>query len=262
MGLILASSKLPSPYHSSNLFFIFYYTNFIFHSALSPLLNIGLITPKEVIEKVTALESKIRINSYEGFIRQIIGWREFIRGMYQAHSDRFYKDNYFGHKKKMTASWYIGNTGIEPLDLAIVKAKKLGWSNHIERLMVIANIMNLSMIEPAEIYNWFMEIYVDSSDWVMAPNVYGMGLFSDGGIFATKPYICASSYILKMSDYKAGDWTYALDGLYWQFIKRNKNKLKSNPRLGIMTKILDNMKLDRRKKIFKAADNFIKNNTI
>ena len=236
--------------------------DFIFHSALSPLMNIGLLTPKEIIAKISSVQQKIRINSYEGFVRQIIGWREFIRGMYQLHSKNFTKSNYFGHQNSMTNSWYTGTTGIEPLDLCILKASKLGWNHHIERLMIIANIMNLSMIKPSEVYNWFMEMYVDSSDWVMVPNVYGMGLFSEGGIFATKPYICASSYILKMSNYKKGGWTDILDGLYWQFINKNKDKLKSNPRLSIMTKILENMKLERKNKIFQEASKFLENNTI
>tara|TARA_B100002051_G_C16347772_1_gene444867 strand:- start:205 stop:597 length:393 start_codon:yes stop_codon:yes gene_type:complete len=128
--------------------------------------------------------------------------------------------------------------------------------------MVIANIMNLSRINPREVYKWFMEYYVDSYDWVMKPNVYGMGLFSDGGIFSTKPYICASSYLLKMSDYKKGKWTDIVDGLYWKFVDDHREKLKGNPRIGIMTKIIDNMNKDRRNKIFLAADNFLDEHTL
>ena len=106
-----------------------------------------------------------------------------------------------------------------------------------------------------------MEFYVDSYDWVMVPNVFGMGLYSDGGVFATKPYICASSYILKMSDYKKGAWTDILDGLYWKFIDENRQKLKSNPRIGIMTKIIDTMDVKRKDRIYMAANNFIKEHT-
>ena len=142
-----------------------------------------------------------------------------------------------------------------------VKAIKFGWNHHIERLMVIANIMNLARINPKEVYNWFMEFYVDSYDWVMVPNVFGMGLYSDGGVFATKPYICASSYILKMSDYKKGEWTDVLDGLYWKFIDENRQKLKSNPRIGIMTKMIDSMDIIRKNRIYMAANNFLKEHT-
>ena len=118
------------------------------------------------------------MNSLEGYIRQIIGWREFMRGIYQNYDQRLEKTNFFNHKRKMKKSWYDGDTGLDPLDHAINNAKNYGWSHHIERLMILANIMNLCEINPKQVYKWFMEMFVDSSDWVMAPNVYGMGLFS------------------------------------------------------------------------------------
>ena len=156
--------------------------DFLFHSALSPILNSGLITPNEIINKVRKFQDKIKINSYEGFIRQLIGWREFIRGIYQKFDQKLINGNYFNNNRRMKACWYKGHTGIPPLDDAIKKAIKLGYNHHIERLMIIANIMNLSRINPAEVFSWFMEYYVDASDWVMVPNVFGMGLYSDGGI--------------------------------------------------------------------------------
>ena len=235
--------------------------DFLFHSALSPILNLGLITPQEIIDVIKKYHNKIKINSYEGFIRQVIGWREFIRGIYQKFEDTLLESNYFANKRKMKKCWYDGSTGILPLDDAIKKAIKLGYNHHIERLMIIANIMNLSRIDPGEVYSWFMQYYVDASDWVMAPNVFGMGLHSDGGIFATKPYICGSSYLLKMSDYAKGNWTDVVDGLYWKFIDDERDKLKKNPRLGIMIKILDNMKPERKNKIYIAAENFLANTT-
>tara|TARA_Y100001970_G_C14235131_1_gene861341 strand:- start:2194 stop:3516 length:1323 start_codon:yes stop_codon:yes gene_type:complete len=231
--------------------------DFLLHSALSPLLNVGLITPEELIDTITKYKNEIKINSYEGFIRQIIGWREFIRGIYQNFENTLINGNYFGNQRRMKKCWYEGTTGIPPLDDSIKKAIKIGYNHHIERLMIISNIMNLSRIDPQEVYLWFMEHYVDSSDWVMAPNVFGMGLYSDGGIFSTKPYICGSSYLLKMSDYPKGDWTDVVDGLYWKFIDEKREKLKNNPRLGIMTKMVDNMKSDRKERIFNAATNFL-----
>ena len=236
--------------------------DFLFHSALSPILNLGLITPAELLSRVKKYQSKIKINSYEGFIRQVIGWREFIRGVYQKHESDFTNNNYFHNNRKMKQSWYEGKTGIFPLDDAITKARKFGWNHHIERLMVIANIMNIARINPKEVYKWFMEFYVDSYDWVMVPNVFGMGLYSDGGVFATKPYICASSYILKMSDYKKGEWTDIVDGLYWKFIDENREKLRVNPRIGIMTKMIDTMDKNRKNKIYLAANKFIEEHTI
>ena len=121
--------------------------------------------------------------------------------------------------------------------------------------------MNLSEINPKEVYKWFMEMFIDSSDWVMSPNVYGMGLFSDGGIFATKPYICGSSYFLKMMHFKKGSWCDIMDGLYWRFIDKHKDFFQSNPRLSMMVRILEKMNEERKNKIINAANEFIKNNT-
>ena len=233
--------------------------HFINHSVLSSSLNLGLITPKEVIDKSIdyAEKNDIPLNSLEGFIRQIIGWREFIRGIYQNYGDQMVKSNYWNHKNKLTAAWYDGSTGIEPLDEAIKGAQKYGYTHHINRLMILSNIMNLCNIDPNEIYKWFMEMFIDSSDWVMVPNVYGMGTFADGGIFATKPYICGSSYILRMSNFKKGDWCDIVDGLYWKFIEENKDFFITNPRLSLMIRALEKLNPDRKKHIFECANNFI-----
>ena len=236
-------------------------SNTVFHSALSPLINLGLITPEEIIDKLKKIENKIPLNSLEGYIRQIIGWREFMRGIYQNYDQRLENTNFFNHKRKMKKTWYNGNTGLDPLDHAIINAKDYGWSHHIERLMILANIMNLCEINPKQVYRWFMEMFVDSSDWVMAPNVYGMGLFSDGGIFATKPYICGSSYFQKMMHFKKGPWCDVMDGLYWKFIDRHKKFFLKNPRLAMMVRISEKMNQERKTRIFKAANNFIKDNT-
>ena len=237
-------------------------SNILFHSAMSPMINIGLITPIEIIDKLRKIENKTKINSFEGYVRQIIGWREFMRGIYQNYDKRLENTNFFNHKNKMKSSWYTGTTGLDPLDYSIKNALDYGWSHHIERLMILANIMNLCQIHPKQVYKWFMEMFVDSSDWVMAPNVYGMGLFSDGGIFATKPYICGSSYFLKMMDFKKGEWCNVMDGLYWNFINKNRKFFLKNPRLSMMVRIFDKIKIDRKKTILKAAEKFIKQNTI
>ena len=237
-------------------------SNIMFHSALSPIINMGLITPEELILKLRKVENKVPINSFEGYVRQIIGWREFMRGIYQNFDGKLDKSNFFNHKRKMKKSWYDGTTGLEPLDFSIRNAERFGWSHHIERLMILSNIMNLCEIHPKQVYKWFMEMFVDSSDWVMSPNVYGMGLFSDGGIFATKPYICGSSYFLKMMDFKKGDWCNIMDGLYWRFINKNRKFFLKNPRLSMMVRIYDKMNTTRKKIILAAADKFIKENTI
>jgi len=237
--------------------------NILFHSALSPYINLGLITPEFIIQKVLEFhkKNKIRMNSLEGYIRQVIGWREFMRGIYQGYSKEMETGNFFKQNRKMKSSWYEGNTGLPPLDYAIKNAVNHGWSHHIERLMILSNIMNLCEIKPTIVYKWFMEMFVDSSDWVMAPNVYGMGLFSDGGIFATKPYICGSSYFLKMMHFKKGPWCDVMDGLYWKFIDRHKKFFLKNPRLAMMVRVSEKMNKERKTRIFKAANNFIKENT-
>ena len=238
--------------------------NFLFHSALSPSLNLGLITPREIIAKVHRFidDNEIPLNSIEGFIRQIIGWREFIRGIYQVKSEEQEKGNFFNFSNKINNKWYSGTTGIPPLDDAINFSNLFGYTHHINRLMIISNIMTLSEIDPREVYKWFMEMYVDSSDWVMVPNVYGMGTYADGGIFSTKPYICGSNYILKMSNYKKGEWCDIVDGLYWRFVSKHFDSIKNNHRLSFMKKTLEKMKIDRKEMIFKKAEDFIKNNTI
>ena len=237
--------------------------NILFHSALSPYLNLGLITPEIIIEKILDFHKKnnIKLNSLEGYIRQVIGWREFMRGIYQNYSDQMETKNFFKQNRKMKSSWYEGNTGLPPLDFAINNAVKHGWSHHIERLMILSNIMNLCEVKPTYVYKWFMEMFVDSSDWVMVPNVYGMGLFSDGGIFATKPYICGSSYFMKMMDFKKGEWCNTMDGLYWRFIDKNRKFFLKNPRLSMMVYVFDKMKDERKKMILSEADKFIKLNT-
>ena len=237
--------------------------NFLFHSAISPILNMGLITPDEVIKKALEFSQlkSVPINSLEGFIRQIIGWREFIRGIYHYKGNEEINSNYWNHQRKLTKEWYEGTTGIDPLDDAIKDCLKFGYTHHIPRLMVICNIMNLSKIHPNEIYRWFMEMFVDSSDWVMVPNVYGMGTFADGGIFATKPYSCGSNYILKMSNYKKDDWCDVVDGLYWMFMSENISFFQSNPRLAILVKSLERMNIDRKELIFAKAIDFINTRT-
>ncbi len=224
------------------------YYDFNFHSLLSPLINVGLITPEEVINNSLAYakEHSVPLNSLEGFIRQILGWREFVRGIYQNFSKTQENSNFFQHKRKLSASWYEGTTGIDPLDHVIKKVNRLGYAHHIERLMIISNIMLLCEIDPIEVHRWFNEMFVDSMDWVMGPNVFGMGQFSDGGIFATKPYICGSNYLFKMSDFKSGEWSKEVDALFWSFIFKNREFFLSNPRLSMMARTFEKMDEDKR----------------
>ena len=183
--------------------------------------------------------SAVPLNSLEGFIRQVIGWREFVRGIYHHFGEEQASANFFGHGSHLTDHWYEGTTGIAPLDYVIKKTQRWGWAHHIERLMGLGNLMLLLEINPNSVYKWFMELFIDSYDWVMVPNVYGMSQFSDGGLLATKPYISGSNYILKMSDYKRGDWCNVWDALYWRFINKNRSFFKKNPRMNMMVSMYD-----------------------
>jgi deoxyribodipyrimidine photolyase-related protein len=237
--------------------------SFLFHSVLTPFLNTGLLTPQEVVEKALthAKKHKTPLNSLEGFIRQVIGWREFIRGIYHQYDERQSTSNFWRHERKLKNAWYSGETGIPPLDETIRKANQLGYVHHIERLMVLSNLMLLSEVHPHDAHRWFMEMVIDSADWVMGPNVYGMGLFSDGGVFATKPYICGSNYLLKMGPWKKGDWCQTVDGLYWRFIDKHISFFRSNPRLSMMSKLLEKMPKEKRNALFHAAETFIDRTT-
>lgn len=243
---------------------------FLFHSVLSPLLNLGLLTPRETLDRTLSFANRhdVPLNSLEGFLRQLVGWREFVRGIYQRHHERQEATNFFGHQRSLTTAWFEGRTGLPPLDDVIRKALRFGWAHHIERLMVAGNLMTLCEIAPEQAYRWFMEMFVDSSDWVMVPNVYGMGIFSDGGIFSTKPYICGSNYIRKMSDYPRPadgglfgdadfDWCDVIDGLYWRFVDRHRDFFRTQARMARAIGTLDGMKTQRRQHIFAAAEAFL-----
>lgn len=237
---------------------------FLYHSLVSPAINMGLLTPDEVIQRVLIAredDPSVPLAAVEGFIRQIMGWREFVRGIYQNFSDVQDTKNFFGHKRKMKKDWYEGTLGIYPVDYAIKKALKYGYCHHIERLMVLSNFMLLCELDPREVHQWFMELFVDSADWVMGPNVYGMGQFSDGGIFATKPYVSGSNYIRKMSDFEKGEWCDVWDGLFWRFIGKNRKFFEKNPRMSMMVRTYDKMDGEKKKRLEKLAEEFIEAKT-
>lgn len=233
--------------------------SFLNHSILSPLLNVGLILPNHVITKSLAFAEKeqVPINSTEGFIRQIIGWREFIRGMYECKGSYSRTKNFWNFDRKIPACFYDGTTGIEPIDETIKLVLKTGYCHHIERLMVLGNFMLLCEFHPDEVYQWFMELFIDAYDWVMVPNVYGMSQFSDGGTFATKPYVGGSNYIKKMSNYPKGDWEKIWDGLFWRFIDQHQEFFKSNPRTSMLYYAYNRMSEEKRILHIKNAETFI-----
>ena len=230
----------------------------LFHSLLSPLLNIGLLTPNEVvIEAIKYYERhKIDIQDMEAFIRQVIGWREYQRYLYMFYETDMRHKNIFNHKRTLSTVWYDATTGIEPVDDAIKQAWNTGYLHHIQRLMVMCNFMNLCEIHPDEVYKWFMEFSIDSYDWVMIGNVYSMGMWADGGVSMRKPYISTGNYVEQMSGkrWKASSiWR----GLYYVFIEKHKKQLTGTPYLRNLvywTKLREN----EREAIQKEVKEFIK----
>ncbi len=207
----------------------------LFHSALSPLINIGLLTPQVVLDTVLSYHKKsnVRLSSVEGLVRQILGWREFIRASYEVDGRKQRTSNYFEHTRDLPASTWTGETTIPPLDTTIKRCLTYGYTHHIERLMVAGNFFLLNQIHPDSVYRWFMGMYIDAYDWVMVPNVYGMSQYADGGIFATKPYISGGNYLRKMSDYPSGEWETLWTDLYWHFLATHKETLQNNHRMSI-----------------------------
>ena len=230
------------------------------HSVLSPMLNVGLISPQQIIDQAITFSNKnnVPLNSLEGFVRQIIGWREFIRIVYEREGSKQRTTNYWKFTRKIPASFWKGTTGIAPIDITIKKVLATGYCHHIERLMVLGNFMLLCEFDPNEVYKWFMEMFIDAYDWVMVPNVYGMTQFADGGLMTTKPYISGSNYLMKMSDYEKGEWQPIWDGLFWRFMHEHRTFFLSNPRIGMLVHTFDKMSTDKQKTHLDNANNFLK----
>jgi deoxyribodipyrimidine photolyase-related protein len=215
----------------------------VFHSVLTPALNIGLISPRQVLDRVLAHaeEHDVPIASLEGFVRQVIGWREYMRGVYVTHGRRMRTTNHLAHTRSLPQGWWDATTGLEPIDLVLRRVLERGWSHHIERLMVLGNAMCLLRIDPDEAYEWFMAMFVDAYDWVMVPNVYAMSQFAAGPLVTTKPYVSGSAYLRRMSDVPRGDWCEAWDGLYWTFVRDHLDVFATNPRSRMMARSYESM---------------------
>ena len=232
----------------------------MWHGVLTPMLNIGLLTPQQVLDRTLARAElgDIPLNSLEGFIRQIIGWREFMAAMYRRHGVTMRTGNFWNFADRpIPEAFYTASTGLPPIDDAIRHALDTGYCHHIERLMLLGNVMLLCGFHPNRIYTWFMELFVDAYDWVMVPNVYGMSQFADGGIFTTKPYLSGSNYVRKMSDYRKGPWCEIWDGLFWSFIQRHDTFFRSQYRLAMMARNLDRMAPDTLLEHQRRANDFL-----
>ncbi len=220
----------------------------LWHSAITPMLNIGLLTPQQVLDAVLAhiAAHDIPLNSAEGFIRQIIGWREFMRATYEDLGVRMRTTNHWNHTRKMPESFWTGETGIGPIDDTIKRVLETGYCHHIERLMVLGGFMFLCEFDPDDIYRWFMEMFVDAYDWVMVTNAYAMSQNADGGLITTKPYFSGSAYVKKMGNHPKGEWCEIWDGLYWRWIWKQAGALEKNPRWAMMVSMVRKMDGDKR----------------
>jgi deoxyribodipyrimidine photolyase-related protein len=235
--------------------------SFLFHSIISYALNIGLVTPKAVIDMAIEVskEYAIPINSLERFIRQIAGCREYIRTVYVLNGVEERTKNFWGFTDKMPKQFYDGTTGIEPIDHLIHRVNDLAYLNNIERLMFIGNFMLLCEISPDEVYKWYMAKFIDSYDWVIVPNVYGISQFADGGLISNKPHISSSNYILKTSNFKKGAWCEIWDALYWRFIYKHKKYFMGKATLTMITSCLDEKEDLVLKRELKIAEDFLLN---
>ena len=238
---------------------------FMSHSLLSGAINIGLITPKEVIEKAEEAyhEEKAPLSAVEGFIRQILGWREYIRGVYLRSMPEYEKTNYFDHKNPLPSYYWTGKTDLHCIATAVKEVMHSGYNHHIQRLMVLGNWANLLRVRPQEVSDWFLEVYVDAYDWVVLPNVLGMALYADGGMMSTKPYVSSGKYIQRMSNYcencsydvsdKTGEQACPFHSLYWTFLEDHRGLLGGNPRMRLMYANWDRQKEENRKALLKKG---------
>ena len=239
---------------------------FLFHSGISSSINIGIILPMDVIKKSVEYgeKHKIGMNNIEGFVRQILGWREFSRFTYKYIYKEMTTTNYFNAKNRMGKSFYNGTTGILPLDFIIKKAFKNAYLHHIERLMIVGCLTMMAGMLPEDVYTWFMEFAVDSYDWVMINNVYSMALYSDGGLTTSKAYAASSNYeMIRRSDFPKGEWQEIWDALYWNFIGINLEKMRKMGRFGpIQAKNWEKKPKEEKDTYKKIANDFIKKNSL
>ena len=242
---------------------------FLYHSLLSPYINCGLLDPLEVCRRVEAeyIKGHVPLNATEGFIRQIIGWREYVRGIYWLKMPEYVKRNFLDANRSLPDFYWTGKTDMTCLREAITQTMEEAYAHHIQRLMVTGNFAMLAGVDPHEVHEWYLAVYADAYEWVELPNTLGMSQFGDGGILGSKPYAASGNYINKMSDYckncrydvkqKTGDEACPFNALYWDFLIRNKDKLKGNPRLGQVYSTLGKMDEAKRNEYLKSAHTFL-----
>ncbi|WP_108501541.1 cryptochrome/photolyase family protein [Paracoccus indicus] len=242
---------------------------FLHHSILSPYINCGLLSPAEVCQAAADAwqAGKVRLNSAEGFIRQILGWREFMRGIYFLEGPDYTSRNALDHHRNLPGLYWGAETQMNCLSHAVGQTRDHAYAHHIQRLMITGNFALLAGIDPAQVHEWYLEVYIDAYEWVEAPNTIGMSQFADGGVVGSKPYVSSGNYINKMSDYcktcaysvtaKTGDKACPFNLLYWDFLIRHRDRLQDNPRIGRAYATWDRMEKDRRDTVLQDAAAFL-----
>lgn len=242
---------------------------FLYHALISPALNAGLLTAGEVCREAARAydEGAAPLNCVEGFIRQILGWREYVRGLYWARMPAYAETNTLGAKRDLPWFYWSGKTRMNCLAQCVAETRAHAYAHHIQRLMVTGNFALLAGIEPAQVEEWYLVVYADAYEWVELPNVHGMVLWADGGVMGSKPYAASGAYINRMSDYcrgctydvaaKSGDSACPFNYLYWNFLIENADRLAGNPRMAMPYRTLDGLGEQRREEITTDAARFL-----
>ena len=245
----------------------------IYHSRLSFSMNLKMLSPKEVVDKAISEYRKrpneIEYHQLEGFVRQIIGWREYMRGIYWAKMPEFASLNYFENQKKLPAWFWTGHTKMNCLSHTINQSLEFAYAHHIQRLMITGNFALLAGVHPDEVDAWYLGIYIDAIEWVEITNTRGMSQFADGGIVGTKPYVSSATYIHKMSSYcvgchydkskKTGEKACPFNSLYWNFYDKHELKLSKNPRIGMMYNVWRKMDANAKAALLEQANDYLTN---
>jgi deoxyribodipyrimidine photolyase-related protein len=241
----------------------------LYHSLLSPYLNIGLPQPLEVCVAVEAAwkAGHVPINAAEGFIRQIIGWREYMRGIYFLEGPGYTARNALGHGRDLPGVFWGKPTKMACMGAAVRQTRDMAYAHHIQRLMVTGNFALLAGVDPAQVHGWYLAVYIDAFEWVEAPNVVGMSQFADGGVVGSKPYVSSGAYIDRMSDYcggcaykvkdKTGPDACPFNVLYWDFLIRHRERFGKNPRMGQMYATWDRMEAGHKGRVLADAGAFL-----
>ena len=244
-------------------------SRYLYHSGLSVYLNAGLLDPMEICRAAEEAwkQGDAPLNAVEGFIRQIIGWREFVRGIYFLEGPDYPRRNRLNHRRRLPDLYWGAETGMNCLSHAVRQTKEDAYAHHIQRLMVTGNFALLAGIDPGEVHEWYLSVYFDAYEWVESPNTVGMSQFADGGIVGSKPYVSSGAYIDRMSDYcsgcaydvkeKEGDGACPFNLLYWHFLDRHRERFESNPRMGVLYRNFDRMDADRKRRILDGATAFL-----